>query len=185
MTRLRSTFMAYGAKQKRILLLLALIFTLSALRGYSQTEPGPFITLDRLAFMGFATPEATIQSVKWMSLNTNFQAMMDTCLPEVRTNNDMTPEYFEASKPYLRKLFGGFQIMAKKRVEPNLVQLKVLTVTSDDPTPTSHPQTNYYITTLVQVGADWKFAKETRKYTPAWDAPPEAQNPVPVAPKSE
>lgn len=138
-------------------------------RGYSETAVSDFITLDKLKFVGFATPEATVESAKWMSMNSNFEAIQNTCVPEARTNNQMSAEYFERSKDYIRRNFGGFQILDKKTVGTNMVEMKISNVELKGENSGLKRATNFCIVTLIRIGAEWKFAKDTRKYDAAWD----------------
>ena len=160
----------------RIEIIICFTFAVSVLRGYSQMGGGAFVTLDKLTFAGFATPEATVQSVKWMSMNSSLAAVQNTCVPELRTNNQMSSEYFEGSKAYARQTFGGFQVLEKRTVGTNMVEMKILNVQLNGDTNAMKRATNFCIVTLVRVGSDWKFSKDTRKYDPAWDNEKEDAN---------
>ena len=152
----------------RIIALVGLTL-LFGVQAYSQTAVGDFITLDKLKFVGFATPEATVQSVKWMSMNSNLEAVLNTCIPALRTNNHMSAEYFEGSKESTRQSFGGFQVLEKRTMGTNLVEMKIASVELKEVDSEMKRATNFGIVTLMRIGGDWKFAKDTRKYGVAWD----------------
>jgi hypothetical protein len=152
----------------RIIISICFTFVM-CVQAYSETVTGDFITLEKLRFVGFATPEATVQSVKWMSMNSSFEAVQNTCLPEVRTNNQMSAKYFEESKEYTRRSFGGFQVLEKRTVGTNSVEMKILNVVLNRENSELKRATNFCIVTLASVGGEWKFAKDTRKYDAAWD----------------
>lgn len=152
----------------RIITLICLTFIFGH-RGYSELAVGDFITLDKLKFVGFATPEATVQSVKWMSMNSNLEAIQNTCVAEARANNQMSAEYFEKSKDYIRLSFGGFQVLDKRTVGTNMVEMKISNVELKGENSELKRATNFYIVTLIRIGDEWKFAKDTRKYDAAWE----------------
>lgn len=153
--------------KKFFLILIAV--ACGACEGFSQVATNNYVASEKLTFKGFATPEDTVQSAIWMSMNTNREAILTTSLPELNATHEMSREYFESSKEYARKSFAGFQILTKKQIETNLVELTLLRDSLDVKAPRQILLREYYVVTLTKIGTDWKFAKDTRKLNNSWN----------------
>jgi len=110
--------------------------------------PGKSITRDQMAFAGYETPEAGIQSFFWATLAGNFEAVTnsfgpaaqaDFQRPEARAN-------FARNKSVLDS-FKGIQILARKTLSDDQVELKFRV--EDSETETSYEQ-------MVKVNGEWK-----------------------------
>jgi hypothetical protein len=89
---------------------------------------GRYISKDELQFVGYATPEAGFQSITWAMMKGTFEDAMAGLNPELRDKELSDPksrEQFEKGRQTMAPLFKGVQILARKNLGPDRVELKV------------------------------------------------------------
>ncbi|MDR3378009.1 MAG: sigma-70 family RNA polymerase sigma factor, partial [Verrucomicrobiae bacterium] len=93
-------------------------------------RPGTYISMDQLAFVGYATPEAALESVTWAETCGTYEQANAGISPEILTimahelNNKHGREQFEASKKQMAKVMKGLQIVARKALSDDKAELK-------------------------------------------------------------
>jgi RNA polymerase sigma factor (sigma-70 family) len=139
--------------------------------------PGTYISMDQLAFVGYATPEAALESVTWAETCGTYEQANAGISPEILTimahelSNKHGREQFEASKKQMAKVMKGLQIVARKVLSDDKVELKF----KQDFDPkmwkqiTQAPAPEYLLQPMVKIGDEWKLGGSTRSYTASWD----------------
>jgi RNA polymerase sigma factor (sigma-70 family) len=133
--------------------------------------PGTYISKDEIAFAGYATPEAAMESISWVMFNGTLAEANDNISPEILAadRNKDTPESFEAKRNQMAPLIKGLQIIAKKVISDDKVELKIKM--DADPLPgQQQPIPPYIIQPLVKVGDAWKIGGSGRNHKTEWDA---------------
>ncbi len=132
--------------------------------------PGDYISKEQLAFVGYATPEAALQSMTWAMISGDYDLTTQALSPELRTealNDFKDRETFESGREKEAPLFKGMQIAARKVVSDEKVELKVKI--DADPLPNSPVQPEFMIQTMTKIGAEWKLGGSTKGYNPDWE----------------
>jgi RNA polymerase sigma factor (sigma-70 family) len=126
--------------------------------------PGSYISKDQLAFAGYATPEATIETTAWAAMKGTFEQLNEGLSPELLTNelqDTNALKSFYADRDEQAAQFKGIQILAKKTLAEDKVELKV----KEDDGATSQ----LVVQPLVKIGDEWKFGGSTREYQDNWE----------------
>jgi hypothetical protein len=130
--------------------------------------PGIYLKKEQLAFAGFATPEATIQSLAWAALNgqTNFaQRIIPADLPQGQELAANLGAALQSEVPY----FQGMQVMAEKVLAEDRVELKVMV---DSQAPPAGAEANVpphlNILPMVRVNNEWLLGGSPQDYTEDW-----------------
>ncbi len=81
-------------------------------------------TLDQVSYLGTETPEATLQSFFWSIRQEHVQAFRNCLTPERQKEMEsLGEEQLRARMKEMKRSFKGFQIVAKREVSANEVQL--------------------------------------------------------------
>lgn len=146
-------------------------------------HPGQYLSVNEFAFAGYATPEAALETLHWAMVKGTLEQANDTLAPDMRpksvTQSDR--DHFETMRARLAPGVKGFQIVAKKILARDKVELK----TRDDynleamkklaaPLP---PE--YMIQPMVKINGEWKLGGSTREWTPNWDTTGQIQTYTP------
>jgi RNA polymerase sigma factor (sigma-70 family) len=128
--------------------------------------PGAYLTLEELAFAGYATPEAALQSHYWATLEGDYDQFLQGMTPEGRVRHDAGDEALMKERlPVVRKLFKGVQIIARKVVkEDQLVQLKFRHEFDGQPV-------EVRVQPMLKIGEEWKLFGDPRtaEADQSWD----------------
>jgi RNA polymerase sigma factor (sigma-70 family) len=140
-------------------------------------SPGRYITKDQLAFAGYATPEASLQSMTWAMLNGSYEQSIAALAPEMQQqelNDPKNREQFESGQKMMAPLFKGMQVLARKKVAEDRVELKVKL--DAGPLPNSDQKApEFSIQPMVKIGNEWKLGGSTRSYDAQWDQDDQAE----------
>jgi hypothetical protein len=122
-----------------------------------------YISKDQLAFVGYATPDAALESMTWAMMNGPMNRTLSALGPELlehELSNAKGREQFEAGRKTLAPLFKGMQILARKTLGEDRVELKVKM--DADPLPESKADMPpFMIQPMVKVGHEWKLGGST------------------------
>ncbi|MBI3851915.1 MAG: sigma-70 family RNA polymerase sigma factor [Verrucomicrobia bacterium] len=132
---------------------------------------GAYISKEQLAFVGYATPEAALQSVTWVAINGTFeaaQASASPTSPEDLGDPKKQREDFEHDKKTKWASLKGMQIVAKKVLADDKAELKVrLDVDSLQDGRGGTPL--FIVQPMVKVGSEWKAGSSGLKYQEDWE----------------
>jgi hypothetical protein len=146
-------------------------------------QPGVYISMDQLAFVGYATPEAALETFKWAMIRGTLEQVNDTAMPEMqdKTITSKDRDDFEKKRAQVVTAVKGFQIIAKKVLADDKVELKV----KDDydletmKKLTTNLPPEYMVQPMVRVGNEWKLGSSTRGYQNGWENDGQIQTFVP------
>jgi hypothetical protein len=143
--------------------------------GQSASEAGPYISKEQLAFVGYATPDAAVESMTWAMMKGTYEQSRAALGPELLKHEDedaKAREQFETGRKAMAPLFKGLQIVARKTLGEDRVELKLKM--DADPLPDSKADMPpFFIQPMVKVGNEWKLGGSTRGYQPEWDDAPQ------------
>ena len=125
-------------------------------------QPGDYISKEQLAFVGFATPERCWESCIWAMCSGNYEAMTNSCGPEMQEEleNPQTKAEFEAMMKSNTQNFGGMQVLARKEIAEDKVELKILMRDKTD---------EISIQPLAKIGDEWKRQGNSKAYSAEWE----------------
>jgi hypothetical protein len=139
--------------------------------GQSASEPGSYITKEQLAFVGYATPEAALESTTWAMFKGTYEQVLAGFNAEMakEISQDATSrQQFETQRDTTAAAFKGIQILARKTLDGDQVELKVKL--DADPLPNGQEELPpVMIQPMVKAGNQWKVGGSTRGYQPEWD----------------
>ncbi len=142
---------------------------------------GAYITKDQLAFAGYATPEAALQSAAWVMLVGTYDQVIEGLSPENRAEelkDSKGPEEFVATQKIMAPLFKGMQVIARKVLADDKVELKFRTDT--DPIPNSQvPMPPFSIQPMVRIGVEWRLDGSTQEWKENWERDGTIENVAP------
>jgi hypothetical protein len=131
-----------------------------------SATPG-YISRDQAAPVGYSTPEAALQTITWATLHGTPEQKAEGLSPELLGNAEAYRN-FESGRSEGAAVLQGMQIMARKSVADNLVEMKLRL--DADPIPGQPSgQIPMTILSLVKVGTEWKIATVPRNYDESWD----------------
>lgn len=127
-------------------------------RAQTPQAPGTFILKNQLVFAGYKTPEAALESMVWASMHGDYDAHLASIPPEEQAEiikRVGSPARFKSQAAKRSSQLRGFEIMARKNVSSDNVELKIQIVeTGGD---YNQGETNLVIFTAVKIGNEWKF----------------------------
>jgi outer membrane murein-binding lipoprotein Lpp len=139
--------------------------------GKPLAKPEGYILREQLAFAGYATPEAALESTTWaMMKGTYDQALAGLESEEMKreVQDSVSREQFETQRDTLAAALKGMQIVARKTLDGDRVELKFKM--DSDPLPNNQgDQPPLVIQPMLKVGDDWKLGGSTRPFEPEWD----------------
>lgn len=133
--------------------------------------PGSFVSKDQLVFAGYDTPEAGVQSFLWAMMKGGYDKVNEASGPVIRDNEEddrKGREAYEKGLPIAERAFKGFQILARKDVSEDQVELKMKTQYHPVPERRGREE-DVSIETLDRVNGEWKLNGGTRGYREEWD----------------
>ena len=126
--------------------------------------PGIVITRDKISFAGYATPEATWESWLWAEYFGNYEQALDCMTPEHRAWVSRNPKDRETHADFQSSVgsnFNWMQIVAKKVLADDVVELKVRSLVGD--------RGESSVRQLRKVGGEWKIVGGSYPYESTWD----------------
>jgi len=139
--------------------------------GQSASHPGRYISKEQLAFAGYATPEAALESTTWAMMRGTWDqaiAGFNRGMAKEVSQDPGSRQQFEARRDEVAAAFKGMQIVARKTLDGDQVELKVKM--DADPLPNGQwDLPSFMIQPMVKVGDEWKVSGSTRNWQPSWD----------------
>jgi uncharacterized protein YchJ len=144
---------------------------------------GHYLDRKQLAFAGYATPEATLQSMFWAANNGDGDQLFACFSPEDQAAIGKEPngrKNFDAGvkKSAQAQSIKGLQVVARKVLADDQVELKFKLDFASPPKNGEHDKV-FAICPFVKIGGEWKLRGKTKNYTPDWD---NGSQPEPAAP---
>ena len=141
-------------------------------------RPLGYIAKDKIAFAGYATPEAALETITWAHLNGTYDQSIEALSSELLAQEELKGtkrrEMFETNKIKFAPFFKGVQILAKKVLTDDRVELKYKN--DLDPAvkqlfdmPKSGPLPQFIVQAMVKVGNDWKVDGLPRLNEESWE----------------
>ena len=133
---------------------------------------GAYILKNQFAYAGYATPEAALESMLWAYLNGDYDMVMSSIGPkdqaDLKKQFGGNPKRFQSQMRRASTQFKGAQILARKTVSADKVELKFQIVTPGGSG--GRVTTNCMIQPLVKTGNEWKLVmNENTQYKTNWD----------------
>ena len=136
--------------------------------------PGSYIPKEQMAHVGFATPEAAIETITFVMMSGTYDQVNEAAGNEVadeELKNPKAREEFTERQKKIAPLFQGMQIVAKKILADDKVQLKVKQ-TYDPGILELNPNREmpeFFIQPMVKVGSEWRLGGSTRDHKEDWE----------------
>ena len=139
---------------------------------------GAYLVKNQFAYAGYATPEAAFESMLWAYLNGDYDMVMSSIGPkdqaDLKKQFGGNPKRFQSQMRRASTQFKGAQILARKTVSADKVELKFQIVAPGDSG--GRVTTNCIIQPLVKIGNEWKLVmNENTQYKTNWDQSGEIQ----------
>jgi hypothetical protein len=143
----------------------------------NQNAGGVYLSKGQLAPVGYATPEAALQTVYWAMMNGTYAQVLEGFGPESKASelrdSHGGAEQFAERQKMMAPLFKGIQILAKKILSDDEVELKIKMDADPIPglprPPSSRPTSEFKIQPMIKVGYEWKITGSTRQHEEKWD----------------
>jgi len=138
----------------------------------SPHAAGSYLVKNQFAYAGYATPEATFESMMWAYLNGDYDMVMSSVGPkdqaDLKKQFGGNPKRFQSQMRRASTQFKGAQILARKNLSADKVELKFQIVTPGGGS--GRVTTNCMIQPLVKIGNEWKLImNESTQYKTNWD----------------
>lgn len=141
-----------------------------------------YLAKDQLAFAGFATPEATFESVTWALMNGDYdvfrRSMTSEAIKVAETDRGLRARVETKDNPII-PLVKGFQIMAKKTLADNQVELKVWIGDQYSGDPSAPGAGSFFLQPMAKIGNEWKISGSSRGVPPNWEQSGQVQSETP------
>jgi hypothetical protein len=132
---------------------------------------GRHLAKKQMAFTGYTTPEAALQSIVWTAVKGDCDKAFACLSPETQADINNKPNgrrKFNADIRRIGQQLNGMQITARKILADDNVELKVkLDVT--DSSKNGPPMPDFLVVPFIKIDGEWKFNGSTRPYTPDWE----------------
>ena len=130
--------------------------------------PGAYVSREQLAFAGYSSPEATMQSLAWAAINgqTNIvENAVSSDMPQSRQFAAQLQMALQSAGPF----FKGMQIQSQKALADDSVELKIKVDVQSDPSGSANLPPPFNLVRLMRVDNEWKINAEPQDYTPDWE----------------
>ena len=141
---------------------------------------GRHLAKKQMAFTGYTTPEATLQSIAWAASKGDCDKVFACFSPEKQADISNKPNgrrKFNADIRRIGQQLNGMQITARKMLADDTAELK-FKLDIADPSKNGKIVSLFQVQPLVKIGGEWKLSGDTKDYTPDWD---EGSQPEPGA----
>ncbi|MDB6129140.1 MAG: polymerase, sigma-24 subunit, subfamily [Verrucomicrobiales bacterium] len=135
--------------------------------------PGSYIPKTELSHVGFATPEAALETMAWATLVGTYQQTKEGLAPALLAgvkNEDEESQQHEQQKLALGSLFKGVQVLAKKTLSEDRVELKMKTDFDPAIKDLAPHIKEFMIQNMVKIGDSWKIESDPREHQAGWDS---------------
>jgi hypothetical protein len=158
-----------------VVILAGIVFSifhrLNFLRPQKPPVPGTYITKNQLANVGYNTPEAAFETMMWAMMNGNYDKMTESFSPEIQAEmkkaTDSERKRFETKAKQDAPSFKGMQILAKKKIADDQVDLKISMDGIEGHRTIS--KSEYGIQLMVKIGNEWKATGGFDGCEAGWD----------------
>ena len=141
----------------------------SLLWTHKPPVPGIYISKKLLADVGYSTPEAALETMTWAIVNANYDKTVESFAPEMQAKMKKDPNDRKNVESAMKRggsFFKGMQIVAKKTISDDKVDLKF----TQETTRANNPDSKYFFQVIVKIGNEWKVGGGTRGgFMPDWD----------------
>lgn len=144
--------------------------------------PGTYISKDELAFVGYATPEAAFETIAWAMMKGTYEQVNKGLSPELlaeELKDSNGSKNFEANRDQIAPLFKGMQIVSKKVVSEDKVELKLKEDYDAAASQFNSHMPDFMVQPMVKIGNEWKLGGSTREYQNNWQNDGQIQTFVP------
>ncbi len=131
--------------------------------------PGRYISKEQMTFAGYATPDAALESTIWTMMNGTYEQVIASLGEDLLKHESEDPkgrEDFETGRKMMFPAFKGMQVLARKTVREDRIELKVRM--DAGPLSNGEAMPPMMIQPMVKVGNEWKQSNG-REYEPEWD----------------
>jgi hypothetical protein len=132
---------------------------------------GQLIGPSQLVDAGNMTPEAALESIFWASANGNYDTVVDAYIPQMRKEVEGwygNKTKFIAGQQRKFAKFKGLQIVARKAVADDKVELKYYFEFQNQLPGQTRTNRDDQVISLVKMGSTWKCGNKV-SYTTNWD----------------
>jgi hypothetical protein len=132
--------------------------------------PGSYISKEQMAFAGYATPEAALETCMWAGIKGTYEQVLEGLSPNRRAHlsNFEYKESFEVSQKQGSDLLKGMQIVAKKVLGDNEVELKCKMDVIRAPGLVNPNFPEFLVQSMSKVGDEWKMG-DSGECPKTWD----------------
>ncbi len=134
--------------------------------------PGSYIAMNQLAHAGYQTPEAALETITWAMMKGTYEQVNEGAGKDIladELNDPKAREHFEAGQKRVAPLFRGMQIIARKVMAADEVELKVK-LDYDPAAGEINPSLpTISIQPMVRIGDECKITGSTRAYLEGWE----------------
>jgi hypothetical protein len=138
-----------------VVILAEIIFLIWHHANLPRAHPaGTFISKKEFKFAGYDTPEAALETVRWAIIAGDFDAFLKSISPENQIEEKKmwgNAAHYKSEMQKQMTVFKGVQIVAKKILNSDKVELKFLMVDSSD----GETVTNYWIQPAARINGKW------------------------------
>jgi len=137
-------------------------------------RPGAYIESTNLMFVGYATPEASLESTTWaMTFGTYEQATngLNPKMVAEENKDSQAKQKLENDQTLAAKVLVGMQIMAKKTLADDRVEIKVRMAADPQLLKqfSAHMPPEFMLQPMVKIGDEWKLGGSSHAWTENWD----------------
>jgi len=132
--------------------------------------PGFYISQEQITYAGYATPEAALETAHWILIHGAYEQADEALGPDLLRGKRVSLDRgeIESAQQEIRSTFKGMQILARKALAEDRVELKV----KIDVAPTTNGQQTLppiAVQPMVKAGDVWKLGGVTRGYQASWE----------------
>jgi len=134
----------------------------------AQENPSTSFTKEQMAFAGYATPEAALQTIVWATMSNNLgREQIEEGLSPTLLKDREAYSVFERNRQQSQAAFKSVDLLAKKTLADDKVEFKV-TLNVDGPHggQSSPP---VMVLPLVRIDNQWKLAGNPKEYKQGWE----------------
>lgn len=141
-------------------------------RGHAAWPPGTYITKDLLSPAGYDSPEAALQTTMYAMVKGTYELANESLAPQLLIAEPPTAEAkkeFDRNRDTNSPFFKGMQILARKEVANDRVELKVKIESNPNPAAWDEKTNRVLLQTMTNIGDAWKLGGSTREWAEDWD----------------
>lgn len=138
-------------------------------------KPANSFVKGEVAYVGYATPEAALQTITWATMAGNLtpEQIAEGLSPEL-LNDKKGYEIFERNRKESLAVFKSVDMLAKKTLSDDQVEFKVTLNVDLGPNAPAQPPA-VMVLPLTRIGNQWKLASNPKQYKEGWDTEGQVQ----------